>query len=196
MMERAICSLFSCGRPGTGDLASQFLVGRQRSPLLASADLLHMAAKVLQQDAAATQVAFHPLLVADGTQRSTEYQAVEAGQNSHDLITAFRDKLVHGVLLRIAVNSESSAMIQTKENALSCFPGSSTVTGHHFWLRPTGRAAFVAVASGAELQGTGNRARVILAPGDGRSSASYLEYARDPGIWSIRPFRGWLRGRF
>lgn len=132
------------------DLAPQFLGGGQGSPLQASADLLHMATKVLQQDAAAAQVALHPLLVSDGTQCSPQHQAVEARQNSQDLIAEFRDKLVHGVLLRIAVNSESSTMIQTKENAhpdcrarhcsfglstVNCrlstpFPDSSLVTCH------------------------------------------------------------------
>src|SRR5215469_4933259 len=75
------------------------------------------------QDAVATQVALHPLLVAEGG-NPTENQAVEAGQNSHDQITEFRDTLVHGVLFRTAVHLQTSTMVLT-QGERPVLPGSS-----------------------------------------------------------------------
>jgi hypothetical protein len=55
---------------------------------------------------------------AQRSQIPSHYQAVEAAQDSGDLIPIFCDKLVHGVCLRTAVNLRIITMIQTKETPL------------------------------------------------------------------------------
>jgi hypothetical protein len=59
------------------------------------------------------------LLAAQRLQIPSDYQAIEAAQDSGDLIPIFCDKLVHGVCLRTAVNRQIITLIQTKETPLT-----------------------------------------------------------------------------
>jgi hypothetical protein len=77
-----------------------------------------MLSKVLQQHVILFQVRFHPLGINDSPQRAAEYQAIKPRQNSPNPIAKFRDKLFHGVSLRIAVDLGRLTMIRRSGNAL------------------------------------------------------------------------------
>lgn len=73
----------------------RFSVGVHRL-LQATADLLHVPAKVHQPYVVRRQVGHHALRVAESPQVSAEHDSVASAQHAGDLVAVFRGKLVHG----------------------------------------------------------------------------------------------------